>query len=76
VNRTIDPTRQGIATHEPEPDTLGNAAPVTLEEALAIVDGWKDGFAPFRLHQVCRTLREAYRREAVRARGRSKNRLM
>jgi len=64
--RLVDPTRQGVVashevSHEPEPDPIGQAAPLSLEAALAIVDGWPPGHTPFRLHQVCRVLREAYR---------------
>ena len=56
-DRVIDPTRQGVS-HEPEPDAAtGQAQPLSLEEACAIVDGWAEGFAPFRLHQVARALR-------------------
>lgn len=43
-----------------EDETIGQAEPVTLEEAIAIVDSWESDYAPFRLHQVCRVLRQAY----------------
>lgn len=58
VERVIDPARQGVASHEPgSADESAQAAPLTVEEACALVDSWAEGFAPFRMHQVARALR-------------------
>jgi hypothetical protein len=59
TDRLVDPTRQGVPSHEPElpSDWAGRAKPIALKDALAMVDSWESDFAPFQLHQLARSLR-------------------
>lgn len=56
-DRQIDPTRQGGASRSfGEPGLIGQVQPLTLEQAIAMVDAWPAEFG-FQLHQIARVLR-------------------
>lgn len=58
--RVVDPTRQGVATHEPEADGLTSAPPVPIEEAVRLVECWRanPGMTLFGLHQIAMALHD------------------
>lgn len=75
AERTVDPTRQGIASPSPDPLMPQSAPPVSAAEAQAAVDGWAPDMPRFGLHRIaealaseCERLRFARRRWANRYR--------
>ena len=52
----IDPTRQGVASHEPEPITPAAAPQMTAAEAVALVSSWDADMPRSGLHRICEAL--------------------